>query len=110
MLFLFIFLVIIFILLNIFDAITTFYVVSKYSYTSERNPMVRFLIKKYGIKKGLIYTKFIIIFILPLIIWSYIEHALSINIVLIILNIFYLLVVLNNYNIYRKILLDKKSM
>ena len=106
----FICLVVTFYILNLLDATTTFFVVSKCSYKSERNPLVRLLIKKYGAKKGLFYTKLIVLFLLPLIIWSYQEDALYTNIVLVILDIFYLFVVFHNYNICRKIMLDKKAM
>ena len=108
---LFILLLKIFLLLNLFDAITTYFVVSKCGVFTEKNILVRKFIKKFGVKKGLIYIKLILIIITPAAIWCYIEHALSIIIVLTILDIFYLLVVINNYKIckYIKKTLDKKT-
>ena len=104
MLYLFLGSLIILLYLNYLDAKTTYFVVSKCGFKSEKNPLARLLIKKFGAKKGILILKLIIIFIIPLIIWCYFESPKSIIIVLFILNIFYLFVVVQNYKVCEKVI------
>jgi len=92
-----------FLLLNFFDAKTTYFVVTNCGYHGERNPFARKLIKRYGALKGILLLKSIIIIILPLMIWSYIESSVVMTNCLIIINLFYFYVVIQNYIICKKI-------
>ena len=102
----FITLFIIFIILNYFDAATTLFICSRLGVQSEKNPIAKFLMKRFGLKKGIILLKSVIILLIPLIIIAYINNPLSINIVLSILNICYLFIVVNNMRICKRIKID----
>ena len=103
MLFIFIILLTLFFILNFADAKTTYFAVNYYGYRGEKNPIARFLIKKAGNFKGIVLIKSMILLILPLIIWTYLESPLSICIVLFFLNIVYIWVVFHNLKICKKI-------
>ncbi len=103
MLILFILLVLVFLILNILDAISTYKVVKRTSYMSEKNPIARFVIKKVGTIKGIMIIKSMIIVIMPMIIYAYIISKKEIIYVLIFMNILYFLVVFNNFRITRRI-------
>ena len=103
MIFLFIFLFVLFLLLNYFDVISTNMIVRQVGHDGERNPIARWLIKRFGTLKGLLILKSVIIPIIPLIIWSYIESSTYLNITLSFLDSLYLAVVWNNFRIIKKI-------
>jgi hypothetical protein len=103
MLILFILLMLILIYLNVLDALTTYYIVVRQSYNSERNPLVRVFIKRFGAKKGLIMVKSIIIFLLPLIVWCYLDTPFYVCYSLLFLNFLYLFIVFNNKKICKMI-------
>ena len=86
-----------FYLLNLLDSHSTFLVVSLSSFRSERNPIARFIFKKFGLVRGIIILKSIILIITPLMIWVYVTDSFKINLTLIIANILYSVVVFNNY-------------
>ena len=92
-----------FLVLNYLDVLSTYKIVKKVGYKGERNPIARWLIKRYGALKGLLILKSIIIFIIPLIFWSYAESPLYLNITLGFIDIVYLYVVLNNFRIFKKV-------
>lgn len=103
MLIIFIGLFIIFLILNVLDAYSTYQVISYGSYRSERNPLARWIIKKNGNLKGILLVKSAIIIIIPMIIYAYhISHK-EIIYVLIGINIVYTLVVINNFKIVKRI-------
>ena len=101
MIFLFILLFFAFLVLNYLDVLSTYKIVKKVGYKGERNPIARWLIKRYGALKGLLILKSMIIFVTPLIFWSYAESPLYLNITLGFIDIVYLCVVLNNFRIYK---------
>ncbi|MEA1971779.1 MAG: DUF5658 family protein [Candidatus Cloacimonadota bacterium] len=92
-----------FIILNVLDAHSTFLVVSISDCRSERNPIARYFFKKFGIIRGIIVLKGVILFIIPLMVWVFVTDSYKINLTLTIANFLYSLVVLNNYRIYKKI-------
>ena len=94
---------IVFIILNYLDATTTLFICIHLGIQSEKNPIAKYLMKKFGLKKGIILLKSVIIFIIPLIIIAYINNPKAINIVLMLLNICYLLIVVNNMIICKRI-------
>ena len=108
MLILFIILLLIFIVLNYLDAKTTYFVTSRVGHKSERNPLGRFLIKKFGVLKGIVILKIFIIVILPMIVWAYTESPIKINIIMFILNVFYIFVVINNKKVCKSLNKDYK--
>jgi len=103
MLTLFILLLTSFLYLNYADAKTTYFVVHNSSSRSEKNPIAKYLIDKMGAMAGIIAIKSIIILIIPLVIWTYLESPFSIIILLLCLNTAYLFVVLNNIKVCKKI-------
>lgn len=99
---LFVSLLLIFVGLNILDVHSTYLVVSAFGIGSEKNPIAKLLLRKFGNLKGLIFLKSILIFIIPLMIWAYLMSPFEINLTLIIANLLYFFVVVNNYRIYKK--------
>ena len=94
------------IIFNYLDLSTTLFIVSRFGTQTEKNPFIRLLMNKYGPKKGLLLGKSIIIFITPLIFWSFFTSALSTILILAFLNLLYSIIVANNYRISQRI--DKK--
>jgi len=92
-----------FILLNFLDAHSTYLVVKKSNLKSEKNPIARFIFRKMGIIKGMFFLKMIIIFLIPLMIWTYREDPKSINYLLLFVNFLYTAVVTNNYRIDKRL-------
>lgn len=99
----FIILLVIFLILNGFDIDSTIRVVRLSSMRSEKNPVARFIFRKFGLIKGVIILKSIIIFLIPLMIWVFFTDAYGINLTLLIADIFYMIVVINNYWNYKKV-------
>jgi hypothetical protein len=108
--FFFLFLAIMFVLLNVLDGHSTFLVVSNAGLRSERNPIARFFFRKMGLKTGIVTLKSLssLIIIIAYIFITDVRHELSI--VLCFANAFYVLVVINNYRNYRKIEQNFKRM
>jgi len=82
--------------LNYFDALTTYILVCRHGTRSERNPIARWFIRKFGAKKGLIYIKCIIVLLTPLMIYAYILSPSDLVTVLQAINILYAVVVYHN--------------
>lgn len=98
------FLLIVFFLLNLLDAHSTWLVVKPYHYSRERNIFARYFFKKFGIIKGIVFFKLILLLIFSMIIIFYVlPEYLSLNISVLIGNLIFLIVVANNYRIYRKL-------
>ncbi|HPK41827.1 MAG TPA: DUF5658 family protein [Candidatus Cloacimonadota bacterium] len=102
MLFIFIILLILLLVLNYFDAFTTRRIVEAGSHRNERNPIARWLIKKYGVFKGIMIIKSIIILLLPLIFYAYVLSQRDTVYTLVLANAIYLFVVINNINVAKK--------
>ncbi|MCL1827116.1 MAG: DUF5658 family protein [Candidatus Cloacimonetes bacterium] len=103
MLYIFIFQVFLFFLLNFIDAWTTYIIILAIGTKSEANPIARFFINQFGCLKGMIYLKSIIALLLPLIIWAYIQESVIMMITILVINATYLWVCIHNYKIILKI-------
>lgn len=94
----------IFILLNLLDAHSTYIVMRPHHFGRERNPIARWIFRKLGIPRGIIIFKTLLLALLIPAMGFYAGNDLfTINIVLIVGNIVFALVVWNNYRIYRKL-------
>ncbi|MEA2104674.1 MAG: DUF5658 family protein, partial [Candidatus Cloacimonadota bacterium] len=98
----FILLLFIFTILNIMDYDSTYKVISAFGWRREKNPIARFFIKKFGLKKGMLILKSILLIIYPLMIYYFLNEPVDIIITLIVANIIFILIVRNNYKIVRK--------
>lgn len=95
----------IFILLNILDAFLTYIVLSGENVAGEINPIYNFLFESFGIAEGLVILKIFGIISMMFIYYILIEEKYRIKAswVLICINIFYILIVINNlYWVLRK--------
>lgn len=93
-----------FIIVNILDAHSTFMVLRPHYYERERNPIARWVFRKLGIPSGIIIFKVALLSILiPAMAFYAGNDLLTINIVLVVSNLVFALVVNNNYLVYRKI-------
>jgi cytochrome bd-type quinol oxidase subunit 2 len=96
---------VIFTILNILDAHSTWLVIRPHHYGRERNPVARWVFKKLGLPRGIIIFKIAIFAILiPAGVYYATLEPLTLNIVLIVANIVFGLVVYNNYRIYRRMM------
>lgn len=100
---LFYILVALFVILNILDAHSTLRVISKSSYRNEKNPIARFLFKIIGPVAGVIVLKIILVPVIFLMFFYFRFSRFDMNLVLIIANVFYLLVVIHNYKVAIKL-------
>lgn len=100
----FILLLLIFALLNYLDFDSTYKVVSNLGIKREKNPIARYFMKKFGLKKGLLFIKSLLLITYPLMIYYFLNDPLDIILVLIVANIIFLFIVRNNYKIVRKYL------
>ncbi len=97
------FLSITFLLLNILDGHSTFLVLKPHHFHREKNPVARWIFKKLGIPRGIIIFKTLLLVILILAISYYAAwDALTINVTLCVADLVFLLVVLHNYRVYRR--------
>jgi len=88
--------VVLFVVLQILDIDSTKKVLSKGGH--ELNPVVDFFMRRFGINKGLYIIKFIVTM---LIVYFYNIGQIDLT-VLTILNLFYIVIVINNYRISKK--------
>lgn len=94
---------VVFTVLNVLDAHSTWLVIKPNHYERERNPVARWVFRKLGLPRGIIIFKIVIFAILiPACAYYAIWEPLTLNIVLIVANIVFALVVWNNYRIYRR--------
>ncbi len=92
-----------FILLNILDAHSTYLVMRPTHFRRERNPIARWVFRKLGIPRGIVIFKVVLLAILIPAMGFYAGNDLfTINIVLMVSDLIFALVVINNYHIYRK--------
>ncbi|PID28492.1 MAG: hypothetical protein CSB55_04900 [Candidatus Cloacimonadota bacterium] len=92
-------LLLIFIVLNIFDVISTYRVVKLGSLHNERNLIARFFMKKFGILKGMLALKSTLLVIVPLMITYFNEAKKEMIVILAVADAVYLLAVINNFRI-----------
>lgn len=93
-----------FVLLNVLDGHSTYLVIWPNHYQRERNPIARFVFRKIGIPQGIIIFKTVLLAILIPAMGFYAGNDLfPINIVLLVSNLVFLLVVIHNYRLYNKI-------
>lgn len=96
-------LTLVFIILNILDGHSTFLVLKPHHYQREKNPVARWIFKKLGIPRGIIIFKTLLLVVLILAISYYAAwDALTINVTLLVADLVFLLVVLHNYRVYRR--------
>jgi hypothetical protein len=94
-------LAIVFLLLNILDGHSTWLVLRPDHYLRERNPIARWFFKKAKLPQGIIIFKTALLSVLiPSIAYYTAWDAFTINIVLVVADILFTLVVINNYRVY----------
>jgi len=98
-----IFLLIILIILNILDGISTFLVIRKSSIRAEKNPLARFVFRKMGVTKGIIAIKSIIIPLLVLLLYDIKHDPDEVITALFIADLIYSYTVVNNYRVHHKL-------
>jgi len=95
---------IIFVILNILDGHSTWKVLYPDKYHREMNPLARWVFRKLGVTKGIITYKSILILIIGFLLGHYArKETFSLNIILTVANIVFLITVLHNYKVYQKI-------
>lgn len=94
---------VIFLLLNCFDAHSTWLVLRPNHYLRERNPVARWIFVKLGLVRGIIVFKSVLMILLAGCMGYYAAYDLqTINIVLLAANLLFLWVVWHNYGVYRR--------
>jgi len=94
----------VFVLLNVLDAHSTWLVLGKDNYHRERNPVARWVFRKLKLPNGIIIFKTLILSGLMVAFGYYAAwDAFLLNIILLVANLVFLLVVLNNYRIARRL-------
>lgn len=97
-------LTVLFILLNVLDAHSTWLVLRPDHYYRERNPIARWVFKKLKLPRGIIIFKTLLISILiPCIGFYAAWDAFTINLVLVVASIVFTLVVRHNYRVWKRI-------
>lgn len=95
---------VIFILLNILDGHSTWQVIKPNHYSRERNPVARWIFRKLGIPRGIVVFKVVLLLILAAAFaWYAAYDTLILNVILIVADIVFLLVVIHNYRVSRKL-------
>jgi Domain of unknown function (DUF5658) len=89
--------------LNILDAISTRKVVNIGSNNNERNPLARFLFNKIGALPAMIILKGIALVITAYIAINYREFEPDIHTYIIIINAFYLWIVIHNFQVLKRL-------
>jgi hypothetical protein len=98
----FIIILLVFLILNYLDAVSTLKVIKLGTYSNERNPIARYFIKRYGAFKGILYIKLVVILLIPLIIYAFVLSQRDTVYTLILIDLVYLFVVVNNFKIAEK--------
>lgn len=93
-----------FVILNILDGHSTYQVLKPHHFHRERNPIARWIFRKLRLPNGIVIFKAVLLAILiPAIAYYAVHDPFTINIVLSVSNILFLVVVLHNYRVYRKV-------
>lgn len=99
-----------FVLLNILDGRSTYIVMQPDHFERERNPIARWVLRKLGVLKGIFIFKTVLLAVLiPAMCFYAAYEILTINIVLLVANLVFALVVLNNYRVYKKVKLWERQ-
>jgi hypothetical protein len=94
----------IFILLNILDGHSTWKVLRPDHFRRERNPVARWIFRKLGLPRGIVVFKVVLLPILTAAIAVYASYeTFLLNIILLVADIVFLLVVLHNYRVSRRL-------
>lgn len=94
----------IFTLLNILDGHSTWQVIKPNHFHRERNPLARWIFRKLGIPQGIVIFKAILLLILAGAFYVYSRSdVFTLNIVLLVANTVFLLVVIHNYKVSRRL-------
>jgi len=94
----------IFILLNILDGHSTWKVLRPDHFRRERNPVARWIFRKLGLPRGIVVFKVVLLAILTAAIAVYASYeTFLLNIILLVADIVFLLVVLHNYRVSRRL-------
>ncbi len=96
-------LLIVFLILNILDAHSTWLVLKPNKYRQERNPLARLVMKKLGVKRGIYLLKLGLL--IPFTVFTVLylrDDEKGFNLVFTITDVVFGFVVYNNYKIYRK--------
>lgn len=94
----------IFLVLNIFDGHSTWLVIRPHYYHREKNPVARWAFKKLGLPQGIVIFKTVLLLILAAAMtWYGYYDPFTLNIVLSVANLVFIIVVWHNYRTYRKI-------
>ncbi len=92
-----------FLILNVLDGHSTYLVLKPHHYGREKNPVARWVFRKLGVPRGIIVFKTMLIAILiPAISYYAAWDVLTINITLLVADLLFLLVVMHNYRVYRR--------
>jgi len=95
---------VVFLVLNVLDAHSTYLVIKPHHYEREKNPIARWVFRKLQIPRGIVIFKVLLMSILIVAISYYAAwDPLTINIAMLIADLLFLLVVLHNYRIARRI-------
>ncbi|MBW6513839.1 MAG: hypothetical protein K0B87_03680 [Candidatus Syntrophosphaera sp.] len=95
---------VIFILLNILDGHSTWMVIKPNHFRRERNPVARWIFRKLGIPRGIVIFKVVLLAILAVAFAIYARHETFLpSVILLVANLVFLLVVIHNYRIHRRI-------
>ncbi|MDD3632323.1 MAG: DUF5658 family protein [Candidatus Syntrophosphaera sp.] len=94
----------VFVILNILDGHSTWKVLYPDKYHREINPLARWVFRKLGVTSGIIIYKTVLILLIGILFWYYAKkETLSLNIILSVANIVFLITVVHNYRVYNKI-------
>ncbi len=95
---------IVFLLLNVLDGHSTYLVLKPNHYTREKNPIARWVFRKLQIPRGIVIFKVILMSILIVAIAYYAAwDPFTINIAMLIANLLFVVVVLHNYHVARRL-------
>ena len=98
------FLTIVFLGLNVLDGHSTYLVLKPNYFSREKNPVARWVFRKLSLPRGIIIFKTVLMSILIVAISYYAAwDAFTINIAMLIADVLFLLVVLHNYRISRRL-------
>jgi uncharacterized membrane protein len=93
-----------FVLLNILDGHSTYLVLKPNHYNREKNPIARWIFKKFGVLKGILLLKGVLLTALIYLMFTEkLDEPHFLNILLIVMNLFFAWVVVHNYRVYQKV-------
>ena len=97
-------LALLFLILNVLDGHSTWLVLKPNHYRRERNPVARWIFRKLGLPRGIVIFKAVLLAILGAAFFVYARaDAFVLNVLLLVANTVFLIVVIHNYRISRRI-------